>query len=365
VMQQLYRSGSQPLSVALQSHVPITPYNPLLVSVCSHAARWENLRLRFDNTTFRDLQDLLSPILKGRLPNLRSLMWILHRSDASRNSNTEHDVFDAFEHLPSLVDLAMHPHTSQLHSVVQLPWSQIDNYSGIRLRLSSQFYHLLNMTNLTSLYLVDANHLDGVPPITLPSLTSLSVVSRPSSGSTTDKVDPLLDLLVLPKLEVLRISVDLPVASLPEFVTRSAPTLRAIWLNITGMSDDALTEVLEIVPVLTSLSIQHPTNHLIRALAASSSKGKLRLLPRLRELRLFSGDVIDDMESFATMVALRTQEGSGSIPSSGRRLHEPRHLQRLCFDDNFPVGDDDLRELRASGLEVELLTPHWSRTPFP
>ncbi|KAL0062645.1 hypothetical protein AAF712_010482 [Marasmius tenuissimus] len=363
LMLQIYRSSSQPLTVALQSHVSIDPYNPLLVSICSHAARWVNLRLRFDDTTFRDLQELISPILKGRIPNLRGLQWIVHKSDSSTRGR-ESTLLDAFEHAPSLVDLAIHPQHYKIYNLVRLPWSQMTSYSGIRLRLSTNYPYLLEMKNLRSLYLIDVNHLDGVPPITLPSLTTLSLASRP--GSTTENVGPLLELLTLPDLQELRISVDHVIASLPDFVTRSAPTLRSFWFKLSAISDDAFIEMLEIIPVLTSLSIQHPTNILIRALARTSSKGTPRLLPQLCELRLFSGEAIDDMESFASLVALRADNGVPELgPPFKRGRENVRRLKRLCCDEQLSLGDDDVQELRASGLDVLPLTPQWGITPFP
>ncbi|KAG7096547.1 hypothetical protein E1B28_003970 [Marasmius oreades] len=345
LMLQLSRSRSHPLSVALQSHVPVTPHNPLLISVCSHAARWENLRLRFDDVSFNDVQKMLSPLLKGHLPNLRCLQWIVHRN-IHEDSGT---VFDTFEDVPNLVDLAIHPHHADLASFVRLPWSQITNYSAIRSRLSKDCMILLQMTNLSSLYIIDPSNLDGVPPLSLPSLIKLSVVARPEFA--INHVGPLLESLMLENLQELQISADLTIKSLSDFVTRVAPTLRSFWLNVATMSHDAIIEVLEIIPGLTSLSIQHPTNHFIRALAETTPNGTPRLLPRLSDLRLFSAHEIDDMDSFADMVALRTDKG--------------RYLQRLCFDDQFPVGPDDLRELRATGLDVLWFTPHWSATPFP
>ncbi|KAF9268353.1 hypothetical protein L218DRAFT_611312 [Marasmius fiardii PR-910] len=78
---QLSRSRSHPLSVALQSHVLVTPHNPLLISVCSHASRWENLRLRFDDIGFQDIQKMLSPLLKGKP---RSHIRRLRRCSQSR-----------------------------------------------------------------------------------------------------------------------------------------------------------------------------------------------------------------------------------------------------------------------------------------
>ncbi|KAF9268354.1 hypothetical protein L218DRAFT_611358 [Marasmius fiardii PR-910] len=205
------------------------------------------------------------------------------------------------------------------------------------------------MTNLRSLYFIDPTHLDGVPSLSIPSLIKLSIVSR--SEINMDNISPLVNRLTLANLQELQISTDGAVTSLPDFVTRLAPTLRSLWLRITNMTYNVMIEVVEIASNLTSLSIQHPSNNFIRALAETASNGTPRLLPRLCELRLFSSQEIDDMDSFADMVAMRTNNGL--------------YLQRLCFDNQFPAGPDDLRELRAIGLDVHRFTPHWNMTPFP
>ncbi|EEB98421.1 hypothetical protein MPER_02072, partial [Moniliophthora perniciosa FA553] len=155
-------------------------YDPLLIAVCAHSARWENVRVRFYiKSAFR----ALSAMVKSNVSALRRLCL--------GQMNGVEEQIDAFQVAPQLHEFTFFGNTNSLASKLKLPFPQITSYHGfasqIQPELSNNYDFLKTMPRLESLYLSRkfALYVGGTNDIPLAFLHTLSIDAKEGSILTT------------------------------------------------------------------------------------------------------------------------------------------------------------------------------------
>ncbi|ESK93082.1 hypothetical protein Moror_8867 [Moniliophthora roreri MCA 2997] len=362
LMLQIQRSRQFPLAVSFHSSYPVERFNPLLVTVCSHSTRWENLRVKFRANGLESLQ-CLSSLIKGNIPALRRL----HLQTGSSIATIPSDnglVIDGFQYAPNLQDLAIWGHTGRLADVLQIPWSQITRYRtfdrGLIAERSLCYAALSKMPNLETFHenRTLADNLVHTPPVNLSSLHTLSF-GIAGENPYYHSLSALLERLTLSNLRDLRIDATTEIEHLPQFLSHSAATLRVLKLRIKDSA--AVVPLLERVSGVEHLALRGSSPEAVSALAErEGTSGRLRLLPRLQRLALWtlrSTDVLDE-----NLILAVAQSRVGTDPSTPTPGVGDYCLRYLEIDDKFTLGSHTLESLQAlkpRGLRVQQSSCGW------
>ncbi|KAK7047448.1 hypothetical protein VNI00_006679 [Paramarasmius palmivorus] len=304
LMLQIQRSGTQPLSIHMKSHHKLSACNPLLVTICAHSTRWENLYLRLAQDGPGALQ-LLGTMIKGNIPNLQRLR-LVSNTEAGIPDNT---VCDAFSIAPQLHRVIIFD-SPGFSRYLRIGWNQMThayvNVPEVE-ELSSTLKRLHNVRYLSLMY-QKRDIFDG-PPVTLPHLRTLFIIIRPSKDHTVG-VNTLLERLFTPNLHDLRLSIKgTKAGSFPQFLTRSVATLRNFSLKAEELTSRTVIQLLECVPGLESLLLWGACDEVLNGLAEMVYTGKPRVVPELQVLGLFGEKKFAD-PSLVALVGDRIAGGS-------------------------------------------------------
>ncbi|ESK88005.1 hypothetical protein Moror_10810 [Moniliophthora roreri MCA 2997] len=282
LMLQIQRSGTQPLTIHIKSPRNLSTCHPLLIAACAHSARWENVYIHVGQDSVEALQRLAT-MIKGNIPILQRLRLSLNTED----DVLENVVCDAFSIAPKLYSLSIMD-SQGFSKFLKVGWKQITHgyvHALDPVELSDTLSRLKNVRYLSLMY----QKREGLTcsPITLPQLHTLFMITRPPRNHSAG-INSVLDRIVAPNLYELRVSIKGPkVGSFPQLLTRSAASLRSLSLKASDLLGEALSQLLECVPALESLSLWDVTNEVLSALAEIGYTGKPRLVPELLVLGLF------------------------------------------------------------------------------
>ncbi|KAJ8085963.1 hypothetical protein PM082_004782 [Marasmius tenuissimus] len=236
----------------------------------------------------------LSPLVKGNVPILRRLFS--ERIPGQDIPNT-----DGFEMSPNL----RHVESKRILNLdtPRLPLSTITHYCGLALQFTETRVGSLleELPALQSLSLEGAhengdttNLSDSMIPLSFLTTLCLSVkVEKPSEVGESDKchINTLLNKLKPGQLREVRISSSVDVVALPRFLrshcTTSLQTL-CVSLPTTSYNTTNITQMLGAAPQIEQLWMWRASVGVIKALDSSNSESGWVLLPRLKDLGLFS-----------------------------------------------------------------------------
>ncbi|KAK7031831.1 F-box domain-containing protein [Favolaschia claudopus] len=215
----LKRSGSCSLSIHAADLTPV------LSVLLSERARWEHLKLSVLDHLPTDMQD-------GPFPSLRSLDLFIPRT---------HSATPFLIHSLSAPLLCSVTVFAQHAGVIDLPWAQLTSLT-LRIRKTPDFRRILRQTRRLvhcTLYCYDVvrDPDDLGPEISLPRLESLNI-----SLDDDGEMDDVLESLMVPNLEILRISEDTlrpqPIETLKSFISKSNCKLKEIRITGAAISSE-------------------------------------------------------------------------------------------------------------------------------
>uniref|UniRef100_A0A0W0FUY5 Uncharacterized protein n=1 Tax=Moniliophthora roreri TaxID=221103 RepID=A0A0W0FUY5_MONRR len=349
---QLERSGSHPLTVALQAKKNVfTPAEKQLLDIlCSHSNRWKTLRIHFHHGIMHNFQ-VISPMIKGRLPVLCQLSLVLDFQ--SQNDAPEDAVIDAFEIAPQLCDVVIAKCTNRLARILRLPWHQITRYRGFTNRGSSSHrvvivnddcQFLVQMPSVRAIYESrPINRVAAFPQLHLPSVHTFGIAIR--SHSRLESINSFFDHLSLPNMCDFRLEVH--TETVPEcilaFLARSASKLRIFWFKPTlDWPDKDKVHLLKGTPSVQSLWLYCPTAELLGVLADCDSS--VLLFPRLQEIGLFNLE--KDWEGLITNLIERRRSTANT-------------LRKVWLPCDHPFDSSQLNVWRSGGVVVDTSIISW------
>lgn len=348
---QLDRSRTRPLTVAINRFQEHDEGNQLLINVLSCSSRWEAVTLALPWNSYHDLSSV-----RGFLPSLRNL---------SIEPTFDEDEFvgspcDAFEFAPQLRNLhvANCGSTPNVHEIVLLPWTQIEDYVGWDVHNSCNVEILSRTTALRTCETLVAMTEEVFTATVPPPLAYLRKLDLHSGG-----IGQLLDTLTLPALTDLSISYyspstvesDLSLSFVPDMIKRSGCELETFKLSAKESSDDELLAILRVLNKAHHLSLQ--VGHVSAAVISQLfyRPGLPFILPSLETLDLRGTTLTEDSYYLAVAVfASRRSTTNVALGSSAQErvsgLKTVRVNSSLLLDERIA---DSIQNLRDAGLDID------------
>ncbi|KAL0575907.1 hypothetical protein V5O48_006080 [Marasmius crinis-equi] len=350
---QLRRSGTSMLSISLHSmhHWDAQAFSLLLTAICSHSSRWETLRVNLDLPQLHSL----GTFIEGELPNLRRLRLSFER----RLSSLQLATINVFDIAPKLYDITI-PATNGLERL-PIPWSQITQFRSLTPAIPemANYSFLQTPPRLTSLF-IRASVFD--PTTTEVILPSLRVLTIDVLGlRNTSFVERLLGRINGPNLQELRVNASNVQSFQIVIPLRVGQTLRSFCLGGRNLGAVDWTLLFRSMPVLESLSLCEGWWRILHNLGIrNSSSGRLELLPRLRDIGLYtnSRSPILDEHSLFYLLESRFDQYDASTGTNELRLQKVRiHCPNVLLQGNILQR---LEAMASRGLQIDISPKDWT-----
>ncbi|KAK7058570.1 hypothetical protein VNI00_002206 [Paramarasmius palmivorus] len=376
---QLQRSKNCPLAVTIYGiqspQYPInllitgpylSPLSPLLISLSIHSNRWETLHISISSgNDFQVVHRFISAV-KGKLQTLRHLSLSLSLDcSVPLVAPGQPLVIDGLGIAPKLESFGFHG-ANDPSRYLELPWNQITH---LRVHWPDVGYDYMQSIHRMSKLRVWV-HIGAFVPSVHPPPFLQSQVVRPTlehlhhlyifpSYPARITRSPL-DTLTAPNLQILCLTRDSNRSpGIYAFLTRVAPTLRSLYLDLSHLTIVDIERMLRIVSNLQSLHVSSASEAFTAAMGASLVEDSKTpcLVPDLRELGIFYPYEFSG-STFLQMVKFRIRLGSRASQS---------RLQRFLYDgksDSCYYGIDEITEqqllsLRSDTFEVDDAAKPW------
>ncbi|KAK7024308.1 hypothetical protein VNI00_016432 [Paramarasmius palmivorus] len=363
---QIWRTSGLPITISLETECSAATVIPFLAGIASHSEYIVNLRVVSTADTFGVLHSL-SHMVQGHLPSLESFtIDIGEVAGQLAPMLVKPPTITGFSNAPRLREIIIYGDTSDLASIITLPWEQIVRYrSCLEVSpgavLGTPYGVIENMTRLVEFSdrrMISANAVEmdrTIRPMTLDSLQMLSISTNVSGART---IGELLRHITLPNLRDFRIVAVEELDELYSFLGRHSQSLTSFTLFPLELDlvvrGQMFLRSLGSLPNLCSLTAHYAPQTVVDALAeVDNDSDRPVIVPLLRTLTFRNGITLEDDARFIAMIEARLDHGLRRLALTSDIVSSHLDAATIGYFTNCLSGDEFLFEEVESSLFIE------------